>query len=32
VSAREVGAGVTRAPLDGFTKAVTAFASIPLGG
>jgi hypothetical protein len=28
----EVGAGITRAPLDCFTKAVTAPASIPLGG
>jgi len=28
----EVGAGITRAPLDCFTKAVTALASIPLGG
>jgi hypothetical protein len=28
----EVGAGITRAPLDYFTQAVTALASIPLGG
>jgi hypothetical protein len=28
----EVGAGITRAPLDCFTKALTALAFIPLSG